>query len=252
MRNAQPWGTFAVGEATAAGATAFATLARPYPFGSGGEGGSPILYKLNESGTPNWMGQGGAFTNLNTLIYTTAGTAHSVAVMQPLNFTTFAAAVAKNSTSISLTEDPGTYATVYRFPTYNDVDPAIANNTIAAGDYVAYQLDDGSWRLDTIASGTQAGGNLVLTTGTANVDGATIAAGNILFFYGISTDVHPVTGAAHWITTTIASTNRQSLLQEGVFGGIRSLFRGLPLLIYSNNDTAQGRMNHASGYYSQH
>jgi len=250
MRTLPIWDTFAIPEATASGATAFGALIPPYRWGSGGEGAAPNLYGLNTYGTANWQGQNGAFTHIDTLLYTTGATAHKVGVMRPLNWTTFAAAVAKNATSITLTADPGVFSTNYKYATPGGVVPALADDTIATGDYVAYQLNDGTWQVDTIASGTFAGANLVLTTGTANVTGATIAKGNVLFFFGIIGDSDPATGLGQWQTTLALSTVRASLLQESVLGGLKSFHRGDPMIFYSPNTTNAGLMNHMSGYYS--
>ncbi len=244
------WDTFAVPSATAAGATAFTALIPPYRWGSGGEGGAPSLYGLNVSGGPNWTGQHGAFTHVDTLLYTTAATAHKIGIMRPLNWTTFAAAVAKNATAITLTADPGVFSTNYKYPTPGGVVPALADDTIATSDYVAYQLNDGTWQLDTIASGTFAGANLVLTTGTANTAGATIAKGNVLFFFGIIGDTDPGTGLGQWQTTSIASATRATMLQEAVLGGLKALHRGDPMIFYSPNTTNAGLLDHLSGYYS--
>lgn len=250
MRGIPIWDSFAIGHATAAGGTAFASIIPPYRFGTGRTGAPPKLYKASDHDGPNWFGQSGAFTRINSLIYTSGATAHKVGILQPLNWTTFAAAVAKNSTAITLSADPGKYSTNYRFPTSGGAVPSLADNTIAANDYVAYQLDDGTWRLDTIASGTFAGGDLVLTTGTANVTGATIAAGNVLFFFGVVGDTVPATGAVQWQSTTTASQNRQNLLQEDVMGGVVSVHKGSPLVFYSPNGTNAGVLDHLSGIYS--
>lgn len=229
--------------------------------------GSPLLYSVASSGgRPNWQDQG-SFTHITDLIVTCSTTANIIYLMRPLNWTTFKSAVAKNATSITLTDDPGIYSTNYRYPlpgqtwnppgTTNSVGPATADNALAANDLVVYQLADGTWRQDKIASGTFAGNNIVLSTGTPNVTGATIAAGSPLFWYGIFSDTNPATGTVHLIRTPIASTNQQNLL-AGTTGGVSSgngvpaLNPGDPILVYNPNATATTTVDFIGGDYRRY
>lgn len=253
MRSFPIWGTFAVSEATGSGGTAFTALIPPYR----GPAYNPLYVPSailpgnpGPQGGYGTAGSGSAYTHVNTLLYTTGATAHKVGIMRPLNWTTFAAAVPKNTTAITLTADPGKYSTNFNYQTPGGVVPAIADDTIVTGDYVAYQYADGTWQIDTIASGTFAGANLVLTTGTANQTGAVIPLGGILYYFGIIGDIDPNTGVTNWQTTLVASQARASLLQEGVLGEITSAHRGDPMIFYSPNTTNAGLMNHMAGYYS--
>jgi len=201
---------------------------------------------------PNWYEQ--PYTHLTTLLYTTGTTAHAITVMRPLNWTTFAAAVAKNTTAISLTTDPGLYSTSYNYPLPgSQTAPAlVADNALAAGDYVAYQLDDGTWQYDTIASGTFSGGNIVLTTGTPNRNGATIAAGRPIFWFGVPADSDPATGQPHPFFDSIASTNKIDQIGGYNGEGIVTLHPGDPMIVESNNVTATGIMDLVAGFFGRY
>ncbi len=245
------FGQFSLGKATnAVGGTAFTKLIPPWV---GPPGAAAMIYGLNANNTPNWTGPSGGVTHITRALYTTPSTQHNVYLMRPLNWTTFSVAVAKNATAITLAADPGVYSTNYKYSLpAGQTGPCVADNAIAANDYVAYQLADGTWVLDTIASGTFGGGNLVLTTGTPNVNGATIAASSPLFFFGIKTDTDPATGGAHWTTLTTASTNRQDIFQQdNTVGGFTALHPGDPIAFLSDNATAQGWLDLMAGYYGK-
>ncbi len=260
--------SFSITPPATAFSTAVATLIQPY---AGGRGAA--MYSVS-GGQPNWLNNW--YTHLTDLIVTCSTTVNVLAIMRPLNWTTFSAAVAKNATAISLTDDPGLYSTGYRYPipgqtfappgTANSVGPCASNNTIAAADYVAFQLADGSWHLSTIASGTQAGANLVLTTGTPNFSGGSVAAGSPCFFFGVAADTVPATKTVHLIATPIASTQKMNVLQgwggnaSAVGGGggastgfgINTLNPGDPLLILNPNATATTATDFVGGYYAKY
>jgi hypothetical protein len=241
------FGTFATPSKTATAATAFAQLVPPW---RGVAGGASKLYKL-DSGRPNWSSRG-AFTHITRLFYECGSTIHDVVVMRPLNYAIIRADVAHNAATFVLESDPGLYATVnnYKYglpPEANGISASVANNAIAAGDYVAYQLRDGTWVLDTVASGTYAA--LVLTTSTPNVTGGGVEAGTPMFFFGIYTDKDPATGLIHPVYSCKAST-RENLLGAGDGASISSLHPGDPMVVFSGNATAAGFLVTAAGHYA--
>jgi hypothetical protein len=251
-----PYPTFFVGRATASANTAFTQLIPPFP----GAAGAPLIYSVDGSGIPNWSRSPGGtqgYSHVTDLVYTTGNTLHQIAVMRPLNWTTFSAAVAKNVTNIGgkVTADPGTWQTagVYKYPLPGGVTTvaATANNTISTGDYVAYQLSDGTWQLDSIASGTFAGGNLTLTTGTPNTTTGTIAANSPLFWYGIVSDTDPATGMGHPQWDTTANTTNEKF-QSNVCSLVASLHPGDPIFFYSPNGTAAGKLSYVAGFFARH
>ncbi len=261
---------FAITPPATAFSTVVASLIPPYV----GAKGAGLMYNSigGSNGRPNWWDQW--YTHLTDLIVTCSTTANIIYIMRPLNWTTVAAAVAKNTTAVVLTDDPGIYSTNYRYElpgqtwnppgTVNTVGPCATNNALAAGDYVAIQLADGSWHLSTVASGTFAA--VVLTTGTPNFTGGTIAAGAPCFFFGIFSDTVPATKTVHLIRTPIASTQQVNLLASwggnasAVGGGggastglgVPTLFPGDPLLIYNPNATATTTVDFIGGHHGKY
>lgn len=229
----------------AAFGTVLTGLIPPWP----GNGGAPVLYTTPDGVAAPWKTQ--PYSHLTALTYTTGTTAHAVYVMRPLNWTMIKTALAKNTTAIVVDKDPGLFSTSYRYPLpgQQTAPVQVADNAIAANDYVAFQYDDGTWQLDTIASGTFAGANLVLTTGTANRNGATVRANSPLFWFGIKTDSNPQTGRVHENFLTIASTNKSKLIDDLIGSGIPTLNPGDPLIVLSNNATATGVIDYVGGVY---
>lgn len=242
------------------------------PF-SGPGSGAPFLYNVTNvpsvvaganSVTTNWTGQ--PYSHISSLVYTTAGTAHTVTVLRPLNFTFFPNGLAKNLTAIpngtgagstGLYSDPGLYTTsyLYNLPGTATAPAAPANAAISStNNFVAYQLADGSWRLDTIASGTF-NSSLTLTTGTPNTTFGNILPGSPLFYFGTTTLLDPRTNLAHSAFLTIASQLKQDMLasfqgsNQGASNGLCSYNPGDPLLVHSNNATATGIIEFVGGDY---
>lgn len=227
------------------------------PFRSGTP---PFLYKVDpNTSKPNWLEQ--PHTHITSLIYTTSTTAHTVTVLRPLNFTWFPSGLAKNTTAIpdssgasgtGIFSDPGLYSTSYKYalPGSTAAPAAPSDQAISSTNkFVAYQLSDGTWRLDTIASGTF-GSTLTLTTGTPNTTSGTIIAGGPLFYFGTTTLLDPATNKAHQLFLTIASTNKaEQLAANGNQSGIPTLHRGDPLMVHSNNATATGIIEYVAGEY---
>jgi hypothetical protein len=258
---------------TATGGTAFAIAIPPSP---GAVGGPSFLYKVGPNYQANWLGQGiQAAPMLGIPIVTSlfgldGATQHVVWLNRPLNFTWFPSGLAKNTTAIpngsgvgstGLFDDPGVYSTNYKYPLpgygpnssgnyVNTVFPGlVADAAISSTNkYVLYQLADGTWQLDTIASGTF-GSSLTLTTGTPNAAGGAILAGAPLFYFGTATGSlsDPATGTTHPAVDTKASAqdNFQDYSGAGIVAGLHP---GDPLLIYDANGTNQEYLM-AAGYY---
>lgn len=259
-------------------ATAFSTAVMTIiPPGPAVEGGA-LLYgqKPGSNGLPNWW-QDGWYIHITDLIVTCSTTANIIYILRPTNFTTFSAAVAKNATSITLADDPGVYSTNYRYKmpgiswnppgTANTIGPGLADLTISSTNkFVAYQTASGVWHADTIASGTFGGANLVLTGGTGNYTGETIAANAPLFYFGVNTGTVPYTQNAHLIRTPIVSTQQVNLLAgwggnaSAVGGGggassgngIPAFNPGDPIIIYNPNATATTTVDFIGGYYAKY
>lgn len=237
--------TWAVSGNTATADTAFYRLVEPYP--GTGAGGRP-LHRVDGNGK-RVQPAPGAFTHVSSLIYTAGTTAHDVVVLRPLNWTYLTEAAGVNDTTVVIADDPGVYSTNYRYPLSGAVTKptSVADNAIAANDYVAFQRLDGTWHVSTVAS--VSGLTVTLNTATPNVTGAGAAKYAMVYFFGVAADVNPQTGLAHLAFKSTASTKVEFFAQNG-----SSSACGLnpydPLIIYSGNATAAGTLNAASGFYA--
>jgi hypothetical protein len=255
---------FALTPGTANAGTVITALVPPWP---GPKLGAPSwLFQMVADGQgkrPNWFEANSNYiTHVCAVLYTTAATAHTVTVMRPLNFTYFPAGLPNNRTAISngsgssstgLFSDPGAYSTSYLYPLPAGLTaPAqVADHAITTGDYVAYQLADGTWQLDTIASGSF-NSSLTLTAGTPNRTNGNIPAGGPLFYFGTTALSNPLTGKPHLRLPTVAGTTRQNLLPGNFETSAPLLWPSDPVLVVSNNITNAGTMDLVSGTYSEY
>ena len=247
----------AVGNATAAANTVFTALCDPSRAGA-----RPYLYNVangetganGTTGAANWMKDAPSIGLLRVtkLLYTTTTTAHNVGLMRPLNWSYCTAAVANNATAVTLKDNPGAFSTNYRYPlpAGNTKPINTANNNMAASDYIAYQLKDGTWIVDTVSAFNTTTFALTLATATPNVTGGGIAIYTPFFWFGIISDTDPGNKQIHWQTTTIANTNRADLLQGYNGESVQPLHYGDPLLFYSNNDSNAGTLAGIFGHYA--
>jgi hypothetical protein len=220
-------------------------LIPPFP---GSPGAGRYIYKASEPG----INLGEVVTHINTVGYTTLGTAHLIGIMRPFNWTYLTAAVAANGTAIFTKTDPGLYSTSYKYPVPGGIPVnGVADNAIAAGDYVAIQLVDGSFHVSTIASGTFGGANLVLTTALPNITGGGAAVGAIVYFFAVIGDANPATGMVNPQTTIAASQTRDVTWSQANAGICAALNPGDPMLFYTPNTTNNGTLEFISGFYAK-
>lgn len=187
-------------------------------------------------------------SHVTKVIYTTAGTAHTIGIMRPFNWATFAADAAAAQATVVLNSDPGLYATAanWKYNTVPGGTPRVANNIIAAGDWVVYQAADGTLVADTVASGNYAA--LVLTT---NVPTGGVKAGGILWFFGVIGDSDPNTGFAN-PQTKIAATSGRDATWADPAGVVAALHPGDPMLFYSPDNGADGSLEACTGYWAKY
>jgi hypothetical protein len=248
--------TFGV-SSLASGSTAATALVPPCP---GPPGSPPYLFNATALTNANWLYKAPLFgvPHVESIRLNTSSTAHSFIIFRPLNWTYFPAGLAKNTTAIpdsvltGIATDPGLYSTSYGYPTVGGVAPGqVADAAVSSTNkLVAYQLADGSWVADTIASGTF-GSTLTLTTGTPNRTGGAIPAGGVLFYFGAvaGTLLDPANGQLPFILGTKASADASYLSNlAGIFSGLHP---GDPLLVYDGNGTAADSF-HVAGYYGQY
>lgn len=234
----QPFGTFSVGQSTnVSGGTAFVSLIPPYE-PPGGVKGTPI----------GAVKPGPGIIHVTSFWYTVPTTAHTLYFMRPLNWTTFKADAAASQAVVVISADPGTWATagVYQYPLANTSIPSTGNNTIGANDYVVYQAASGQWIVDTVASGTSP--TLTLTT---NLPTGGVKKGGLFYFFGLKTDTDPATNAAHnkWLIDAATSGTTTRAFQDPI-GLFCTLHPGDPLVILSDNASAQGYLEMVNGYYA--
>lgn len=189
----------------------------------------------------------------------TCTAAQVVALLTPLNWTTLATdgtATTTTSASITLTNDPGLYATKYRgtglsisgySPPLFPNAPALADNAIAASDYVMFQASDGTWYADVVAG---VAGSTTITVGLTNGMPSS-KAGSLCYFFGVVADKDPATGLKRPQTTAVASSARAQWPGLGSSGPICStLFNGDPVLFQGINSDQTLKLNGLSGFYS--
>lgn len=225
-------GHFNVGPFTAAGGTAFAGLIPP-------------------NMAAGLLGQGvkaKGRAKVGRTCYTTGATAHKIAFLRPLNYTTFSADAAAAQAVLNVTADPGLYATAanWKYDAFPNGTPAVANNAIAANDYVVYQNADGTYTLDTVSSVS----SLAITM-TSNVPTGGVKAGGLFYFYGIVSDLNPWTGLAHAQNTIAASQTRDVSWSDSSVPVVSALHDGDPLIFYSPNGTNAGTLEFVSGWYGK-
>lgn len=250
-------GSFSVGTLTQSAGTAIVRLIPPF---CGAPGASPKLFAVDTgmtmqnstqtalTGYPNWWTSNDAFSKVTDFSNINGATAHAIVFMRPLNWTYVASAAAINQAVINIKEDPGIYSTKYRYPSpLATGTAAVADNGIAANDYCAYQLKDGTWVVDTVASVS----TLAITMATAvpNITGGGVAAGSPFFFFGISTDKDPATGLAHPGFTTTASSTQFIQTQAGAM--FNTLHRGDPMIIFNANGSNADTLAGAWGVYTK-
>lgn len=250
--------TFTATGTTQTAGTVITSLIAPY---CGVRGGPRRLFTVDPAqtipgtsliGLPNWWGSGSCFTHVTDFRTISGSTQHTWVIARPLNWTYFVTGIAKNTTAIgnaALKDDPGLYSTNYRYPTPGGNAPCqVADAAISSTNkYVCYQLADGTWQLDTIASGTF-GSSLALTTGTPNRNGATIPALSPLFYFGASSLADPATGQNSIYYPTVSTTE---MLQTNIASLFSTLHRGDPLLFINANATGADILASAFGLYTK-
>lgn len=227
----------------------------PYQYNANSPLASPI-YNAPLTNKANWL-QAPNFgvTHISSIQTLASSTAHTLFILRPLNFTYFPAGLAKNTTAIpdsaatGIADDPGLYATKYRYPTMGGVFPAQAADAAisSTNKVVAYQLTDGTWQIDTITSGTF-GSTLTLTTGTPNNAGGAILPGTPMFYFGAlaGTLKDPATGLSAWGLINVVSVLNN--VTDYMVGEIAGVHPGDPLVIVDANATAADTIV-VNGYY---
>lgn len=199
---------------------------------------------------------------ITTLKYTAAGTAHTLTVLKALAKCKVVTAVAASGTSVVLNRDPGNYSANFALDALKGpntdgtqaagftggLTPIVANNLIASGDFLAIQTANPNvFNLASVsAASTAANGQCTVTVGAAPTGG--YPAGAEVYFFGTTTDSHPITGEAHPQYAGTASVQ----VSHDASGGEVAAAYGIdePLLFHSDNATAAGTLDIISGVYA--
>jgi hypothetical protein len=223
----------------------------------GTTGNGPLLYQTDAGYKPVNGQWGQCNMSVTSMEYITGTTAHTIAVLRPLNYVTVKTAVAANATSIILNQNPGTYSTNYNYGLPNNATgqqtvACVANLVPTTTHYYAVQLVDGTWFFDLIGAWTAGTLTVTTTANVPNVTGGGIAAGAPFFFFGAIASVDPATGFKQYQKQTILASAGQTtqVFQDPAGDGLVStLHPGDPMLFYSLNPTATGAMAGMSGYH---
>ncbi|VTS00594.1 hypothetical protein [Tuwongella immobilis] len=166
-----------------------------------------------------------AYSRITTMVYTAAGTAHTLTVLRPLGSTVLSADASASQAVVNVQANPGP-----------------AGNALAANDWVIIQRPDGTLVVDTVSSIT--GTAITLATSLA----AAVPAGSQLWMMGVAADTDPRTGAGHPQYSAPASvTTRYS---DDLIGVVASIGNNEPLLVQSNNAVAAGTLEQVSYLHS--
>ncbi len=224
--------------------TAIVVPIDPYVPSSG-----PLMYTYSGNiGRPtmNWMTQ--PYTKVSSAILINGSTAHTWAFLRPKNWTYLTEAATANDTTLVMYDNPGTYSTNLKYPVASgEITAQVSDNTPASGDYVALQLDDGTWHFSLVSSLSSL--TLTIATATPNITGGGAAVGRILFFFGAAGDKDPCTGRIDPVILPAASTTTQFSVPDGFITSFRP---GEPMILYNANATAASTVASLAGFYSKY
>lgn len=168
------------------------------------------------------------YTRITKIVYTAAGTAHTITLLRSLGTTTVASTAAAGQAVVNLTAQP------------------TSGNDVAANDYLAIRrAADGITRLYKVSSVSTLAITMTANLGT----GAGLAAGDKVWHFGISSDTDPRTGAAHETLRGVVSAT--STYSEDSSGVIASIGTDEPIMVQSNNATATGFLEQVSYSYTK-
>jgi hypothetical protein len=170
----------------------------------------------------------GAKTRLTFLEYVCSTTAHTLRLMVALNRVSTTAAAAASATSLVLS------AATFR------------GDTLASGDYIVVKHTDGTYGAYLVSA-------LSVLTVTIPALAKAVASGNPVWIMGA------IGEAEHKQILVTASVRQQWSAPTGLMTtGYRTVVAGTtyarsgnddPMIVYSNNATAAGLLENASGYY---
>lgn len=195
--------------------------------------------------------RGNKRTKLTQVKYKCGATVHSVTVLRHLGGKRkLTQAQAAADTTITVDKDPGNYSANWAADGLPGT-PSTSNNLIGANDIIACLKTDGTWFVTTVSSvTTNADGTVTITPASAVPTGG-VSANAPFYFFGITTDTDPRTGNAHPKSMTIVVSSVNDWANGSAGTPIaQSHAVNEPLLVYSNNITAQGWIEQSGGFYA--
>lgn len=175
-------------------------------------------------------GAGGLYTHLTNFRYTSGATQHTVTAMID----------ASNGLAASALAAAGTALVCDRALTDGDA------NAPANLDVLVVRLNTGEWHLSTISAWNS--GTKTLTLNTAIPTGKSVLKGAPIFFYGVAGDTYQLGRTFSPATSTSTNFPNQA-------GGDASLIRGrspgAPIVLDSDNGTAQGYIEYANFMFAK-
>ncbi len=195
-------------------------------------------------------GRVGAITRLLSLTYTPPSNAQVLTCLRPLgqvqpvanlpiqSYTTVSAAAASGQAVVNIAAQPGSAA-----------------HGIQANDFVAITESDGIQRLHKVSSVSTLAITLTtnLVTGVTATGQYSVAANNCYFWcFGATGTTDPNSGSVHPQLNVTASTNLVLADDTGTGAGVLATYlTNSPILIQSNNATAQGYLQQVAAAWSE-
>lgn len=179
----------------------------------------------------------GAYTKINRLVYTTAGTPHTLNIMKSQGKTTTTAASSASGTTLTLAS----------ISIANKVNGESLSENLAANDWLVVQHTDGTWGAYMVTSVS----GLVVTLSTSAPAVALakdVASGAVV--YGMY-ETSRATGKDAVVITTTASSTQTFETYAPEVGIAQSNGTNEPLLFHSSNVTAAGSLVYVSAVYSR-
>lgn len=175
---------------------------------------------------------GDGIPQINRLVYTSAGTAHTIYLMRACGETTTVQGSLTGVSTLTLAKtDPGKATTG-------------ADETLASGDYLVWYDENSVYHADTVSS---VSGSVVTMTNALTADVLTGA--KVWAFMEVGRSIHTQLKPATSTTTEYIGNFQAGLpKQQGV--NISRTGVGEPLLVVVNNITAAGSIDYISGTYA--
>lgn len=214
--------TWSIGRTTATAATAFLVA-------------SPIRRELR--------------AKVEKVVYEIGTTLHTLTCFRALAWTTLVLAVVASGTSYKLSRDPGNYSANATLD--GKATPSTANNLVTTSDLLGIVQPDGKLFVATVSGTTTVNADGTCTTPATAAPTGGFTAGARVFFFGVAADVNPRNGLAHPSLNIQAAASATAYITKDCTNGEVFSALGLnePILIHSNNATAQGWIDYISGSF---